>query len=281
MPLQAGDKLPAKYLPQIAMTIWRSLARLVRAPSHSRREEARRMMASHWLLLTVIAATAIVSSVFLLDVPAIQLMPARGSAVLWPIRIFTEFAKSEFVLALLAVLLVAIVLVLPMLPIASRPAVSLLGIQLQYLFLSVLIARMIGEILKFAVGRGRPFVGGDANAYNFSPFARTEAFYSFPSGHALTACAMAFAVSSLWPRLTVFMWTFAVLICVSRVVLLAHHPSDVAAGVLVGVVGAMFVRYWFAARRLGFTIRNDGTIAPLRGPSLGTLKRVARDAFAT
>jgi undecaprenyl-diphosphatase len=49
---------------------------------------------------------------------------------------------------------------------------------------------------------------------------------------------------------------------------------------LIGVVGAMLVRYWFAARRLGFIIRQDGAIAPLPGPSPGHLKRVARDAFA-
>jgi membrane-associated phospholipid phosphatase len=63
-------------------------------------------------------------------------------------------------------------------------------------------------------------------------------------------------------------------------VLLAHHPSDVVAGALVGTVGAMAVRYWFAARRLGFAIHRDGTIVALSGPSPDRLKRVARGAFA-
>jgi undecaprenyl-diphosphatase len=63
-------------------------------------------------------------------------------------------------------------------------------------------------------------------------------------------------------------------------VLLAHHPSDVVAGALTGVVGAMLVRYWFAARRLGFKIGRDGSIEPLAGPSWPALKRVAREAFA-
>ena len=73
---------------------------------------------------------------------------------------------------------------------------------------------------------------------------------------------------------------YAGLIIASRLVLLAHHPSDVVAGALVGVIGAMFVRYWFAARHLAFTIRRDGAIEPLAGPSLGHLKRVAGNAFA-
>ena len=76
------------------------------------------------------------------------------------------------------------------------------------------------------------------------------------------------------------MAVYALIIAASRLVLLAHHPSDVVAGAMVGIVGAMFVRYWFAARHLAFTIRRDGAIEPLAGPSLGHLKRVARNAFA-
>jgi membrane-associated phospholipid phosphatase len=70
-------------------------------------------------------------------------------------------------------------------------------------------------------------------------------------------------------------------IAASRLVLLAHHPSDVVAGALVGVIGAMFVRYWFAARRLGFAIGRDGTVLPLPGPSLERFKRVARSPFGS
>lgn len=269
-----------RYFSRFAAIVRQSLQRLVRRPSHSHRDDARRIMARRWFLLTLLASVTIVVSMLLLDVPAIQSMPMRGSAALWPVRIFTDFAKTEYVLAVALIAIVIVALLLPKLSAASRPSAALLGIWLQYLFFSVLVARVIGDVLKFLFGRGRPFVGGDANATNFAPFARTEAFYSFPSGHALTAFAMAFAISSIWPRLSTTMWTFAVLICVSRVVLLAHHPSDVVAGALVGVVGAMFVRYWFAVRRLGFAIKNDGSIVPLHGPSWGAFKRVARGAFA-
>ena len=76
------------------------------------------------------------------------------------------------------------------------------------------------------------------------------------------------------------MIAYAMLIGATRLVLLAHHPSDVFAGAVLGVIGAMSVRYWFAARRLGFAIHRDGAIVPLAGPSLGRLKRVARRASA-
>ena len=124
----------------------------------------------------------------------------------------------------------------------------------------MLLPVLAGEVLKWIVGRGRPFVGGEANAFNFTHFAGTEAYASFPSGHAITAAALAFAVSALWPQTRMVMIVYAVLIALSRLVLLAHHPSDVVAGALVGVIGAMFVRYWFAARRLGF--RHPSRMAP-------------------
>ena len=67
------------------------------------------------------------------------------------------------------------------------------------------------------------------------------------------------------------MIVYALIILATRLVLLAHHPSDVVAGALVGVIGAMFVRYWFAARRLGFAIHHDGT-------HRATGRTLARDA---
>lgn len=281
MPRQAGIELTGRYSSRLLLLVWQSLLRLTRAPAHSRKAQARRGMARRWLLLSIVTAIAVGALMFMIDVWAIKLMPARGSANLWPVRIFTEFAKSAYILNALAIVLVLVVLTIPRLSAASRPILSAFAIRIQYVFFSVLIAMLIGEAFKAVVGRGRPFVGGEANAFNFSPFTRSAEFSSFPSGHALAGVALAFAVSVLWPRLRVAMLLYAVLICLSRVVLLAHHPSDVVAGALVGVIGAMLVRYWFAARRLGFTIRNDGTIAPREGPSWSGFKRVARGAFAT
>jgi membrane-associated phospholipid phosphatase len=127
----------------------------------------------------------------------------------------------------------------------------------------VLCANLVTEVLKYAIGRGRPFVGGKANAFNFVPFAGTEAYFSLPSAHAVTAFALAFAVGAIWPRTRLVMFAYALVIAVSRLVLLAHHPSDVVAGAAIGILVSVAVRYWFAARRLGFAIRNDGQIVPI------------------
>ncbi|CAN5329808.1 phosphatase PAP2 family protein [soil metagenome] len=268
------------YLTRLGSDAAQSVTRLVRAPSHSRRAEARRALARRWLGLAVLAAIAITVLMFAVDVAVIRLMPPRGTASLWPVRHFTDLAKSEYVMWALAIVLIVILLMLPRLRGVSRSVLIAFGVRVQYLFFSVVVAVLISETVKYIVGRGRPFVGGEANAFNFSHFAGTEAFSSFPSGHAVTAFALAFAVSSVWRKATLIMFIYAVLICLSRLVLLAHHPSDVVAGALTGVVGAMLVRYWFAARRLGFKISRDGSIYPLAGPSWTGLKRVAREAWA-
>jgi membrane-associated phospholipid phosphatase len=280
MSAQAGIGESANYLSRFFAMVRLSLAQLVRPPSHSRRAGAARRLARHSLLMAAIVGAAIIALMYVLDAREIGLMPPRGTASLWPIRILTDFGKSAYVLWLLAGALFAFAILTPRLRGTSRSLLLGFGTRLQFLFFAVLVPVLSGEIIKWIVGRGRPFVGGEANPFNFAHFAGTEAYASFPSGHAITSFALAFAVSAVWPQARVAMAVYAVLIAFSRLVLLAHHPSDVVAGALIGVVGAMFVRYWFAARRLGFAIRRDGAIVPLAGPSLGRLKRVARGASA-
>jgi undecaprenyl-diphosphatase len=278
MSVQAGIGASSGYLSGLSAVALTSVTQLVRRPSHSRRAEAARRAALHVLLLAAILGAAIVALMYVLDAREIALMPPRGSAGLWPVRILTEFGKSAYVLWLLAAALLAVAIVAPRLRATSRSSLLAFGTRLQFLFLAVLVPVLSGELIKWIVGRGRPFVGGEANAFNFAHFAGSEAYASFPSGHAVTAFALAFAVSSLWPQARLAMAVYAILIAASRLVLLAHHPSDVVAGALIGVIGAMFVRYWFAARRLGFGIRRDGAIVPLAGPSARHLKGVARKA---
>jgi membrane-associated phospholipid phosphatase len=280
MSVQTSVGESTHYLLRFLLLLRLSFVQLVRAPSHSCRAEAARRSARHVVLLMAIVGAAIIVLMVALDVHEIGLMPPRGAPGLWPVRILTDFGKSAYVLWTLAGLLVAIAVVSPGLRGVSRSLLLGLGTRLQFVFFAVLAPVLAGELIKWIVGRGRPFVGGEANAFNFSHFAGTEAYASFPSGHAVTSFALAFAVAAVWPRARIAMIVYALLIAATRLVLLAHHPSDVVAGALVGVVGAVAVRYWFAARRLGFAIQRDGTIVPLAGPSPGRLKRVARSAFA-
>jgi membrane-associated phospholipid phosphatase len=277
MTLARGAVSP-HYFGRFFATLFASFAQLVRAPSHSRRAEAGRRAARHMLWLIVGIGAAIILLMYVLDAAEIRMMPPRGTPGLWWVRILTDFGKSEYVLWALFALMATVLIASAAMRGMARSLLLGLGTRLQFLFFAVLIPVLVGEVIKWAVGRARPFVGGEANAFNFSHFTGSEAFASFPSGHANTAFALALAVSALWPQTRFVMLIYGLIICATRLVLLAHHPSDVVAGALVGVIGAMVVRYWFAARRLGFAIERDGSIVALPGPSLERLKRVARGA---
>jgi undecaprenyl-diphosphatase len=123
-------------------------------------------------------------------------------------------------------------------------------------------------------------VGGTLDPYLFSPFAWHAAFAGLPSGHATTAFAVLVAFGTLWPRARTVLLIYALLIAMSRVMVSAHYPSDVFAGALVGMAGAVLVRRYFAQRRLGFAIDADGKIHQYPGPSLRRLKAVARGLLA-
>jgi membrane-associated phospholipid phosphatase len=262
-----GARGAANYCRQLAIVAVGLLAQLVRTPSHSRRAVAARRLVRQAAWLVAGGGVAIVVLMLAVDVPVISMMPPRGTPELWPVRMFTDFAKSGYVLSALGAALAIVLAIVPALTGARRARLAALQIRIAFVWLAVAVPNLVGELIKGMLGRGRPFVGGSANAFNFSPLAWREPFASLPSAHAITAVALAFAVAALWPRTRYAMAAYALLIGASRTVLLAHHPSDVVAGALLGVVGAMVVRQWFAVRRLGFVIRDDGRIDPLSGPS--------------
>jgi membrane-associated phospholipid phosphatase len=274
MSLQPGSEQSAGYFSGLSMIVSAWARQLASSSSQTHRTEAARKV-TRQSLLTLIAAAALIGVLMIwIDVPEITLMPPRGTAGLWPFRILTDFGKDNYVLLLLVALLLVVALVAPARHGAARQRLLAIGVQLQFFLLAVSIPLAVGEILKWIAGRGRPFVGGQANAFNFVPFAGTEAHASLPSAHAITAFALAFAVAAAWPRLRGLAVAYALLIAFTRLVLLAHHPSDVVAGATIGIIGAMWVRYWFAARALGFAVGEGGVIspaanAPLKGVAVG------------
>jgi membrane-associated phospholipid phosphatase len=271
MSIQSGVE-QSGYFTRLGLVVSTSAAQLVRPPSHPNRAEAARRLARHSLITAVIGALLIVTLMIWVDMREIALMPARGTASLWPFRILTDFGKDTYTLSLIAVLLIAVALVAPALHGSARHWLLAIGLRLQFIWLAVAVSLVFGQFVKWIAGRGRPFVGGKADAFNFVPFAGNETHASFPSAHAVTAFALAFAIAAIWPRARGVMVAYALLIAFTRLVLLAHHPSDVVAGATIGIIGAMCVRYWFAARGLGFAIGEAGVILPA---TEGPFKRVA------
>lgn len=67
---------------------------------------------------------------------------------------------------------------------------------------------------------------------------------SFPSGHTTASFAAALALAAFYPRTGAATLILAVLIAYSRMFLFVHWPSDVFAGVLIGVVSAILAVRW-------------------------------------
>jgi membrane-associated phospholipid phosphatase len=230
------------------------------------------------LAIGAIIVTVLIGSTMLaFDVWAIRQVQRLPLWLTPAVEEISEFGKSSWFLVPTGVaLLVLAALASPALPRLSRLVLTALSVRIGFVFLALAVPGIVIAVVKRLIGRARPLVGGSDDPFIYLPFGWDVEYASLPSGHASTAFAVAIAVGALWPRLRPLLWTYATLIAVSRVVLTAHHPSDVLAGAVFGAVGALLVRDWFAARRLGFIAGADGRIRALPGPSLARIKRVAR-----
>lgn len=250
------------------------LLRLARAP-HGNTKPIWRAYARVALGAAAAIAALVLIMVFV-DVAAIK---AARQAPAWLNAAFqfaTEFGRSGWFLIPLGGALLAIALVAsPALSRMSQLVLAALAVRLGFLFLAIAVPGLVVTIAKRIVGRARPVIAGD-DAFLYKFFLWRVEYASFPSGHATTAFAAAIAFGALWPRLRPLLWAYAIVIALSRVFVTAHHPSDVVAGAIAGAVGALLVRDFMAARRLGFMVRPDGTVEPFAGPSWARIKRVAR-----
>jgi membrane-associated phospholipid phosphatase len=159
----------------------------------------------------------------------------------------------------------------------SRGVLLALAARFGFLFLAIGVPGLFVTIVKRLIGRARPYVGSFDDPFAYRPFIWRSEYASMPSGHATTAVAAAIAIGAIWPRTRLVMWIYAITIMLSRVFVLAHHPSDVIAGALTGAVGALALRRWFAAQRLVFCARD---LRAYPGPSLRRIKAALHEAFS-
>jgi membrane-associated phospholipid phosphatase len=228
--------------------------------------------------------TALVIAVFLICLVFIDAAAAKAVRNLprwipWFFDQITDYGKSGWFLWPLGILFLLIA-ALPRLSRMAELVLAAVMVRIGFLFLAIALPGIFTNIFKHIFGRARPGVGGSIDPYLFSPFSWPAAYAGLPSGHATTALSVLVAVGTLWPRARTVLWIYALLIMASRVVVQAHYPSDVLVGALVGAIGAMMVRRYFALRRLGFSVSPEGAVQALPGPSLRRIKSVARALLA-
>lgn len=226
------------------------------------------------LIAIALVIAVVVASMFLIDTTAGAWARHLPPWLIDTADEITDFGRAAwFLFPLGFILLCLAAIVTPSLPPMTQGVLGALVARLGFLFTAIAVPSVFATISKRLIGRARPYVGAYDDPFMFMPFIWRPEFASMPSGHATTAAAAAIAFGAIWPRLRVALWLYALIIMLTRIITDVHHPSDVIAAALVGVVGALLVRRWFAARRLVF-FADDLRAFP--GPSWRRLKTVGR-----
>jgi membrane-associated phospholipid phosphatase len=258
----------AAPLRRVGTNLWRWTAALGRAPV---------AQPPRWPVVGFVAialtVAIVIAAMFLVDVAASDWARRLPGWLTDAADQITNFGQSGYFLYPLGFILVCLAaMASPSLPPAVQDALALFAARVGFLFTAIALPSLFDTIIKRLIGRARPFVSPH-DPFVYVPFIWRPEYASMPSGHATTVAAAAIAFGSLWPRLRAVMWLYALIIMFTRVMIDVHHPSDVIAGALIGLVGALLVRRWFAARQLAFSAAD---LRPIPAPSWPQLKALAR-----
>ena len=117
-----------------------------------------------------------------------------------------------------------------------------------HLVASIALATLLKGTVKRALSRTRPNVLLDQGRYRVEPLGPDEGpWHSFPSGHTAGSVALARAVVRSWTAARWPAYAGAAAVGLVQVPRGAHYPSDVLAGVVVGVVAEAVVHRPFPA----------------------------------
>lgn len=103
------------------------------------------------------------------------------------------------------------------------------------MIIGILITAVVVMVIKFTVRRSRP-QGEWGRIY------RSTDPHSFPSGHAARStmlAVIALGLGPLWLGLSLLIW--APLVGLARIILGVHYPSDVLAGMVLGIIMGVLV----------------------------------------
>lgn len=128
-----------------------------------------------------------------------------------------------------------------------------------YILFSLITAGIVNTIIKWLAGRHRPKNLFNHDLYGFSFFGMGYELTSFPSGHTSVVFSIATALSILFPRLCIPVFTTALIIGTSRAIITSHFLSDVIGGAGVGIISAIVVKYCFDQKKIS-PQENNGII---------------------
>lgn len=138
-----------------------------------------------------------------------------------------------------------------------KAAMNGLAGRATFVFAVNAVGGILSQLLKHIAGRARPKLMSIVGPFHFDLFSIKASLASFPSGHTITVFATATALSYFTPRWRLPLFLLAALVAASRLIVGAHYPSDVLAGIVFGVGTTIYVRRAFATRGLVFRRAGD------------------------
>ncbi len=136
-----------------------------------------------------------------------------------------------------------------------------------FVFAAVALSGLAVNLLKGLIGRPRPnmLVYYDLSPFAFDPMSFASDYASFPSGHATTVAAIFTAAAFFLPRHRILFFSLAVCVAMSRIIVGAHYPSDVIAGLAFGSWFTYLTAIIFSRYRMVFSIDPQGWPVPRNG----------------
>ncbi|MFG1395613.1 phosphatase PAP2 family protein [Roseixanthobacter pseudopolyaromaticivorans] len=221
--------------------------------------------------LAILVASLVAASMILVDplIPGLRLKTPMG--IVHFFERITALGLGGVILWPLGLALLGVLALKPHLDDMGRRIAAAVAARLGFLFLNVAGVGLAVLVVKYLLGRARPYMAlhlaGPNAQLTFDWFAMRASFSSFPSGHSTVVFAVALAFAALYPRARAALICVAVLVAISRVVLGSHYPSDVLAGAALASLSTILMVKLFAARRLVFAVAGDGAVRPMAGPS--------------
>lgn len=117
-----------------------------------------------------------------------------------------------------------------------------------FVFAAVAVSGLAVDAVKIILGRARPKLLFQHNEFGFTFLNFRADHWSFPSGHATTAAAVAASLAMLFPRQAPLFFALGLAVSVTRLLVGAHYPGDVLFGFGFGTLTVWWLHGWCMGR---------------------------------
>lgn len=203
---------------------------------------------SRWLLPLLLAAVLCPISAMLVDSGVALYMRAhQDNWIVETARRITKYGDAWRYMLGIAILFFASYLFRDVTLLGKTALLRARGL---YIFLTMAISSLAGEILAMILGRPRPHLLLDQGLYHLSWLSGLKPYDSMPSSHATSVLAFSFAAALAFrPARWIFIG-YGLAMASTRVLIGAHFVSDViASAALSGAIALFLHRYLMQAGR--------------------------------